>query len=304
MSKGAFKVVVPAHLEKSKDGEMRIYGLASTDKRDLQGETIDLKGLDLTEIKKGKGTWTWDHQQDPESRLGIIDKYKLDKTGLYLGGYLFKNHSKAKAVHEIMSSLSDRDKGRVGISVEGVIRERAGRDGKIIKKAVITSAALTLNPVNTDTYCDLVKSLSSVEFFSNGIDDRIEKDEETSESVEKSSPVFTVEQVYSLLQKALGASGAYATSLPQNLSQGDAMAQEDLDHEAKKSTLDCDEEELQKNQQDAMCSDTASFYKSSLLGILDKISRLYPNVPRTQLWEAVRDRLYTRYPALDCDEEE
>lgn len=176
-----FKFSLPVLLEKAKDGDLRVYGLASTQSKDLQGEVVDLRGLDLEPIKKGKGYLNFDHSKEIEDRLGVIDQYKLDQKGLYIGGYLFKNSKKANDIYNIMASLKNEHKGQVGMSIEGIIRERAGDGGKVIKKAVITGAALTFTPVNTDTYCDLVKSLSAVEFMSSKISAK-------DESVKKAQP--------------------------------------------------------------------------------------------------------------------
>lgn len=252
-----FKFVTPVSLQKSDNGDWRIFGKASTSNKDLQGEIIDLKGLDLQHIKNRKGTFNWEHNNDPENKLGIIDQYKLDGNGLYLGGYLFKNHSKAKAVYDIMSSLGEQDKGRMGLSVEGVIRERAGKDGKVIKKAVITGCALTMNPVNTETYCDLVKSLSAVEFFSTDIDDTLASNE--------SEPMFTASQVISLLEKA-----------------------------TKQPLI----KEEKNNSYDMLDPSKSHLFKSFICDILEKISKLYPEVPKDQLWLSVKDRLYTKFPSI------
>lgn len=179
-----FSVVLPAELSKSEDGEWRVFGLASTPKRDLQGEVIDLQGIDLTPIQKGKGVFNWDHKEGPENTIGSIDTYKKADDGLYLGGYLYKNHDRAKSIYQIMSSLKKSDKGKIGMSVEGIIKKRSGADGKTISKAIITKCALTMNPVNTDTYADLVKSLSAgeVEFDADALAD---DGSITSESFEK-----------------------------------------------------------------------------------------------------------------------
>src|SRR4051812_39591731 len=111
-----FKVIIPASLEKSEDGEWRVYGLASTSRKDLQGEVVDLKGLDLAPIQKGRGVFNFDHKKGPENTVGAIDAFKLTDKGLYLGGYLFKEHDRAKAIRQIMTSLKKSDKGRMGMS--------------------------------------------------------------------------------------------------------------------------------------------------------------------------------------------
>jgi hypothetical protein len=295
-----FSVILPAEFQKTDDGEWRVYGLASTPKRDLQGEVIDLKGLDLNPIQKGKGIFNWDHKEGPENTIGAIDMYKKADDGLYLGGYLFKEHDRAKAIYQIMSSLKKSDRGRVGMSVEGVIKKRAGDDGKTISKATITKCALTMNPVNTDTYADLVKSLSTgeVEFDRDMLSDGIlpENSAATPKTEGKSTEVlFTASQVMDLLQKALSVGSSYATSTPAQLTGGDALAKEDLDQ--KKPCGDCKDEACKCPKE--MKKGDAAFYKSMLSDLMSQLTYLYPEATQSEIWEAVKDRLHRKFPSLN-----
>ena len=201
MAKRKFNAIIPAHIKKNKDGDLKIYGLASTDTKDLEGEIINVEGLDTTMVEKGRAYFNWDHKQDPENTLGVIDSYKKDEGKLYLGGTLFKNHDRAKAVHQIMTSLDKSDERKVGMSIEGTIEDRKGINGEVIDKAVITNCALTLKPVNTDTYVNLAKSLSSVK----EIDFENARLNEDKKSFEKPEPIekvqFSTEQVFELLSE-------------------------------------------------------------------------------------------------------
>lgn len=296
-SEKKFNIILPTEFVKGDDGEWKIRGLASTPSRDLQGEVIDPKGLDLTPIDMKKGIFNWDHKKGPENTIGVIDSYKKSNEGLWLEGRLFKNHSKAKAVHEIMSSLNKADTGRMGMSVEGVIKERAGKDGKIIKKAVIHSCALTMNPVNTDTYASLIKSLSEVEFT----EDSFESSEiPTTEENTADQPMFSTNQVMSILEKALAISGG-GTMVPDARTGGDALVQSSMAEEKKKK----DSKEAEKTEK---CSDAPmakslkklgfELYKSNMFNVLDKLQKLYPEYSRSEIWEAVRDRLETQFPEI------
>lgn len=238
-----FNVVIPAELSKSNDGEWRVRGLASTESRDQQGEVMSLDGMDLTKLDKKKGILNFDHKPGVENLVGFIDGYNRTKSGLFIEGRLFKNHDKAKAIYQIMSSLNKSDFGRVGLSVEGSIKERAGKDGKVIKKSVITGVAITLNPVNTDTYVDLVKSMTAneVEFdlptdnniHFNASEEGFPSSDSDSESNLASSkaqgPLFSSEQVLDIVMKALSVGGEKAITTPSQRSGGAALAQEDLD---------------------------------------------------------------------------
>lgn len=276
--KNDFKFVIPAEIQKSKDGEWRVSGLASTSNIDRQGEIIVPEGIDATPIAKGKGFFNWDHSNTPEDTVGVLDSYKKSTGGMYVEGRLFKNHTRAKAVYEIMSSLNKGDVGRVGMSVEGKVLERDPNNPAIIKRCLIKNIALTMNPVNQDTFADIVKSMSSgeVEFDSAGTE------EVKAEPVKKSDePTFTVSQVLAIVEKSL-AIGAGNAQAPADMKGGDALGKESMDKKSKKK--------LKKGTKD--------LYKSNMIEILDKLQVLYPDHSRSEIWGAVQERLATTFPEL------
>lgn len=262
MGETTFKSFIPADIQKGANGEWRIQGLASTSTKDLQGEIVDIQGLDLSVLNSRKGTWNWDHKKGPENTIGIIDTVQKADGKLHLGGYLFQNHDKAKAVYQVMSSLKEQDRGRMGLSIEGVIRERGGEGGKVIKKATLTACALTMNPVNTDTYADLAKSLIGAQEIEFDLG-QLEVDEE--------------------LIKSLAVGDGYATKVPSDLTGGDALSKEELGDRKKKKKL--------KKMDSKMA-------KSAMIDVLDKLQKLYPDFSRTTLWELFKDRLNTKFPEL------
>lgn len=273
-----FKFVMPADLEKGKDGEWRIRGLASTERADLQNEIIMQKGLDLTPIDKRKGIINFDHQKGPENTIGLLDGYTRTEKGLVIEGRLFKNHTKAKAVYEIMSSLADGDRGRIGLSVEGKILERDPNNPSIIKKCRINAVAITMNPVNTDTFADMVKSMNASE--------GLEIDAEEQISANKEEAVFTASQVMAIVQKALSI-GSGGMAQPDGRSGGDALQPSNMASD--------DQDEKPKRFKKKMKKMDKSMYKSNLIGVLDKLQVLYPNCSRSEIWEAVKDRLETKF---------
>lgn len=279
----SFKIVLPAELEKGADGDWRIRGLASTASRDRQGEIILQDGIDLSPIDEGRGILNFDHGKGPENTIGLLDGYQRTDRGLVVEGRLFKNHSKAKAVYEIMSSLGKADKGRMGMSVEGKILERAGADGKVIKKCQINAVALTMNPVNQDSQAELIKSLTASQT-------EIEW-QATENTVEDVNPIipevtFTATQVIQLLEKALTAGAGY-TKAPTERSGGEALSQESLEKEEEKQPV--------KKKMKKMSKD---MYKSSIGQVLDNIQKLYPSYSRDQLWGALKDRLTKKFPEI------
>lgn len=295
-----FNIVLPAELTKSDDGDWKVRGLASTASRDLQGEVIDQNGLDLSPIDMKKGVFNWDHKKGPENTIGVIDSYKKSKDGLYLEGRLFKNHSKAKAVQEIMASLNKSDVGRMGMSIEGVIKERAGKDGKVIKKAVIHSCALTMNPVNTDTFASLIKSLSGVEFSEDAQEGYVAPQvnlsvDGISQDNTADQPMFSTNQVMSMMEKAL-AIGQGGALPPNERTGGDALVQSDMkaDDDKKKKKQEADK--ALENVTKSLKKLDFQLFKSNVIDTLDKLQRLYPEYSRSEIWEAVRDRLEKQFP--------
>jgi hypothetical protein len=287
-----FKVVIPAQLSKGADGEWIIQGLASSPSKDQQGEILLPEGIDATPIDQGRGIINWDHQKGPENTLGLLDSYTKTKEGFFVKGRLFKNHKKAQSVYEIMSSLGKSDHGRMGLSVEGKILERGGKDGKIIKKCQINAVALTMNPVNQDSYVDLVKSLTADEAEV----DFQATEENTAAASKDAMPVFTAEQVAAIV-KSLCLTEAQATAKPSERSGGDALAREELDKKPKSIAEDSDKpsKKLKKLSKD--------MYKSSMLEILDKIHGLYPNNSKAEIWMAIKDRLNKRFPYLQRNDD-
>ncbi len=290
----SFKFVMPAEISKSEDGEWKIAGLASTDAVDRQGERIMQKGVDLTPIEQKQGFFNFDHDNSPENTIGAIDGYNQSQEGLYVHGRLFKNHTKAKAVYEIMSSLGKSDQGRVGLSVEGKVLERDKENPSVITKCQIKNVAVTLNPVNTNTYADIVKSMSGA---------AIDFDCHTNEHIEeeKELPSFTATQVLSIVEKALSA-GAAGMKAPVDRSGGEAMAQSDMkaegDEEKEDKIKEVVEDAKESSEKKKLKKCSKELVKSNIINILDRLQVLYPNNTRSEILEAVRDRLETKFPEI------
>jgi hypothetical protein len=182
VSEKNFKFHVPVELIKSEEEDVwRVRGIASTGDQDLQGETVDQEGLDISALKAGRGLFNWDHQKGPENILGQIEDAEfVEKDGkrcLMVDGYLFKEQERAKAFHNILKSIKKGNAPRVHMSIEGKILDRDKLNMKKIKKARIDKVALTLDPVNPYTFAELVKSLNAPEV------EQVENDMESQEEL-------------------------------------------------------------------------------------------------------------------------
>lgn len=143
-----------------------IEGLASTPSEDQQGEVVLVKGLDLSYLDQGKGTFNWNHfgDKDPSSVIGLITNHNRTPDGeLYVKGRLLKHLPKAQACYNLMKALdAEGESRRMGMSIEGKVLHR---QNKVIYKAWVKAVALTMDPVNQDTYVSFAKSFAGAEFI-------------------------------------------------------------------------------------------------------------------------------------------
>jgi len=156
-----FQFFMPVDIEKGKEGEMRISGVASDESEDLQGEKVFIDGLDISYLLE-RGAFNWNHSREPGDILGEIDQASKQGGKLQVSGFLYPNVSHAVDTYNLMRSMKDSgSKRKLGLSIEGKIRERAGKE---VRKAWLKNVALTYNPINKNTFIDIVKSLGDFTF--------------------------------------------------------------------------------------------------------------------------------------------
>lgn len=271
-----FKFTVPANLTKSKEGKWVVKGLASAEVVDRQGELIIQKGIDLSPIDSKRGFLNWDHDNSPESTIGILTGYTRVDNKTFIQGELFQKHERAKAIHAIMESLHEHGSGAMGLSIEGKILERDTKNPKIIRKCKVNNVALTLNPVFKDSQVSLVKSFNTAENIVFDTTENIEFD---------SIKTYTANEVVTIVEKALSISSDVAEQPSGEKSGGDALVQENLDNKPKKK------KKLKRLE--------SPISKSLMIDMLDKLQVLYPDTSRTDIWASVKDRLDTKFPQLE-----
>lgn len=154
--------ILKSETEKDKEGRRWIRGLASTPKRDLQNETIDVNGIDYSYLIK-YGVLNDDHKKGIEHEIGEVTECTVTKDGLYVKGFLYKGKERADYWWEHIQAVNQSGGRAPGMSVEGKI---VRREGNRIMKCHLQAIALTNHPVNTDTWFDVVKSLSQEQFCS------------------------------------------------------------------------------------------------------------------------------------------
>jgi hypothetical protein len=155
-----FHFFLPATVMKAgtdKDGKRWIQGIASTSHKDLQDESVEQSGLDFSYFLK-HGHFNNDHQQGPENLVGEPTEAKVTKDGFWIKGFIYKGKECADYWWEHINSLSQSgSKRQVGFSIEGKVKKKSGT--KIVS-CWIKNVAITANPVNTNTWAEIAKSLS------------------------------------------------------------------------------------------------------------------------------------------------
>lgn len=168
MENDKFKFFLPVDdiIEKGKDPSgkeiMSFKGIASTNDKDSQGESLDPGGFDLSNFK-----WVnWNHlgSKDSATIIGEIAKASLTpKNELYIEGLLYPEVQMAKNTWTLMKALKNSPSGnKLSLSVEGKVLERASDDkenplyNKILKSR-ITGVAICPTPINGKTWVDFLQ---------------------------------------------------------------------------------------------------------------------------------------------------
>lgn len=284
MAEKDFKFYVPLELVKAeKEGEegWQIRGVASTPDEDLQGETVDQEGLDISLLKAGRGLFNFDHQKGPENVLGQIeDASFIERDGkrcLQVEGYLFKHQDRAKAMYNILKSLKKGAGHRVQMSIEGKILQRDFVNNRAIKKARIDKVALTLDPVNPYTYAELCKSLASPEPITPEPSPIVGEGEIVIRKVD-------LEALVEFAQKALAA-GIGGTKAPGARSSGEAMTKESLEGKPKSTSYSSKDVKRKKDK------------KGVVRSLVKSLQEMYPSEDPSEIAVMVLESLVDRIDA-------
>jgi len=159
-----FDFWVPMTLSKAdpadqKDQRRWVQGVSSTSDNDLQNETVEQNGIDFSYFLK-YGYFNNDHKPGFENKVGQPIECKVTKQGLWTKGFLFQKHKIADAIWELALALeASKSDRKLGFSIQGKVTRREGRR---IAKCWIQDIAITAAPINTNTWLDVLKSLSEV----------------------------------------------------------------------------------------------------------------------------------------------
>lgn len=136
-----------------------IRGIASTEDADLQNEIVVQEGMDLEPLLE-EGYINWNHMPGPENLIGEPLEARIQKgPSLFIKGFLYPEVPRAQAVVNLLKSQElSRSNRRLGWSVEGRVTER---EGNRVVKSIVQHMAITHEPVNQNTWAELVKSMTT-----------------------------------------------------------------------------------------------------------------------------------------------
>lgn len=144
----------------SDESDRIVHGVASTERKDLQQEIVIQKGIDTSELlRNGKINWNHRAKVDPGAIIGRVLEAGLNNEGnFYVKGKLYKGIAQADSVWELANYYANNpDDGRLGWSIEG----SGVRKGNVVVKTMCRHVALTDDPVQVDTWADIVKAVTA-----------------------------------------------------------------------------------------------------------------------------------------------
>lgn len=151
--------VFKAHSPKFK-GRLIIEGECSNTDRDMDGESIIAKGMDIDYARK-QGKILWGHTPrdraiDPRCILGIPLEIKPFEKSIYTIDELNPAMEYAVAVYKAMAGLPGRH--GISFSIEGGAILRDPKDPTTVQKSWLQNIALDKNVKNTSTWADIRKA--------------------------------------------------------------------------------------------------------------------------------------------------
>lgn len=176
-STAPFRAWLPCEVFEKADADgtkrLRIRGIASTEHRDRDGDTIRQDGLDFSEFI-AHGWFNDNHTKDTTGVLGYPDRVYpvvIEDGGrtvkaTAVEGYLLDT-PEARRIADLAASLKGTPR-QLGLSVEGPPPTRDRADPTQIIKAKVRNVAITNCPVNPFTTLGLAKSMFVAERLSKG----------------------------------------------------------------------------------------------------------------------------------------
>ena len=156
-----FDTITKSVDEKTGKTVMKIGGVISNSLTgpDLDGETIDVEGMDFTKFLN-KGFINYHHlaSKDPSAIIGEPIKAYVKDGKAHFEGILYPESEMAQKVYDLANVLSKSSSTRkLGYSIEGAAVARDERNPKRIRKSSISGLAVTPFPKNGGTELTVLK---------------------------------------------------------------------------------------------------------------------------------------------------
>lgn len=138
-------------------------GIVSTEHPDHVNDLTAQDGVDWDYFAK-HGVFNWEHSDAPEDFVGVPLEVKRNvsyngRKGTWVKGRLLLNQERAKQIHKAMQSMEGSGR-KIGLSIQGKALLRDPLNRRVILKSIIPKVSFTFNPINPNTYVDLVKGIS------------------------------------------------------------------------------------------------------------------------------------------------
>lgn len=158
---------------------MIFEGLASDASEDSEEESMEPNGFIIDRFLK-HGLINLDHltSRSPINKsrfwIGAPLDAKVKDNKFFVKCQLWKKSPEARAFYDKALEMQESGTNRKpGFSIEGKALERDKKNPKKITKALITNVAMTMTPVNANTYADIVKGIQKQDYIDYSESDNI-----------------------------------------------------------------------------------------------------------------------------------
>jgi len=140
-------------------------GIVSTEHPDHVNDITAQDGVDWGYFAR-HGVFNWEHSDAPEDFVGLPLEVRPNytyngKKGTYVKGKLLLSQPRAQKVYDAMKAMAGSGRA-IGLSIQGKALLRDPLNRRIIVKSIIPKVSFTFNPINPNTYVDLVKGVTQV----------------------------------------------------------------------------------------------------------------------------------------------
>ena len=175
INKDRFNFCIDFDIDKAakKDNEnkydnMIFYGMASDNSKDTESEVLEPSGYDLSYFMKN-GLFNLEHftkrKGDAKFWIGEPLESEIKNNKFFVKGRLWKDSELARNLWDTINIMKNSNSTRKpGMSIEGRALERDPKNPKRITKAIITNIAITMTPVNSNSWLEIVKGVQKNDY--------------------------------------------------------------------------------------------------------------------------------------------